>query len=113
VVPTWNYIAIHVYGPVRFFDEADCLLTHVTKLTRHHEGQRGEPWPVTDAPEDYISGQLKRIIGFEIPIGRLEGKWKMSQNRPAQDRVGVVERLIREGPTEAVVAKIVAAVNTK
>ena len=70
------------------------------------------PWAVTDAPEDYIRGQLKRIVGFEIPIARLEGKWKMSQNRPGQDRVGVVEGLVREGgPAEAVVAKIVAAVN--
>jgi transcriptional regulator len=111
VVPTWNYIAIHVYGPVRFFGDADRLFAHVTKLTGRHEGLREGPWAVTDAPEDYISGQLKRIIGFEIPISRLEGKWKMSQNRPAQDRVGVVEGLIREGgPAEAVVAKIVAAV---
>ena len=67
---------------------------------------------MTDAPEDYIGGQLKRIIGFEIPIARLEGKWKMSQNRPAQDRAGVVEGLVREGgPPEAAVAKIVAAAN--
>ena len=112
VVPTWNYVAIHVYGPVRFFDDADRLLPHVTKLTESHEARRAAPWAVTDAPEDYIRGQLKRIIGFEIPIARLEGKWKMSQNRPGQDRVGVVEGLVREGgPAEAVVAKIVAAVN--
>jgi transcriptional regulator len=112
VVPTWNYVAIHVYGPVRFFDDANRLLAHVTKLTKHHEARRAAPWAVTDAPEDYIGGQLKRIIGFEIPIARLEGKWKMSQNRPAQDRVGVVEGLVREGgPAEAVVAKIVAAAN--
>jgi transcriptional regulator len=112
VVPTWNYVAIHVYGPVRFFDDANRLLAHVTKLTKRHEARRAAPWAVTDAPEDYIGGQLKRIIGFEIPIARIEGKWKMSQNRPAQDRVGVVEGLVREGgPPEAVVAKIVAAVN--
>ncbi len=112
VVPTWNYVAIHAYGPVRFFDDTDRLLAHVTKLTERQEARRATPWAVTDAPEDYIRGQLKRIIGFEIPIARLEGKWKMSQNRPAQDRVGVVEGLVREGgPAEAVVAKIVAAVN--
>jgi len=112
VVPTWNYVAIHVYGPVRFFDDANRLLAHVTKLTKRHEARRAAPWAVTDAPEDYIGGQLKRIIGFEIPIARIEGKWKMSQNRPAQDRVGVVEGLVREGgPAEAVVAKIVAAAN--
>ena len=112
VVPTWNYVAIHVYGPVRFFDDANRLLAHVTKLTTRHEARRAAPWAVTDAPKDYIGGQLKRIIGFEIPIARIEGKWKMSQNRPAQDRVGVVEGLVREGgPAEAVVAKIVAAAN--
>ena len=112
VVPTWNYVAIHVYGPVRFFDDANRLLAHVTKLTESQETRRAAPWAVTDAPEDYIGGQLKRIIGFEIPIARIEGKWKMSQNRPAQDRAGVVEGLVREGgPAEAVVAKIVAAVN--
>ena len=112
VVPTWNYVAIHVYGPLRFFDDADRLLAHVTKLTETQEAHRAAPWAVTDAPEDYIGGQLTRIIGFEIPIARLEGKWKMSQNRPPQDRVGVVEGLLREGgPAEAAVAKIVAAVN--
>jgi transcriptional regulator len=112
VVPTWNYVAIHVYGPVRFFDDANRLLAHVTKLTESQETRRAAPWAVTDAPEDYIGAQLKRIVGFEIPIARIEGKWKMSQNRPAQDRAGVVEGLVREGgPAEAVVAKIVAAVN--
>lgn len=112
VVPTWNYVAIHAYGPVRFFDDADRLLAHVTKLTETHEALRAAPWAVTDAPSDYIRGQLNRIIGFEIPIARLEGKWKMSQNRPAPDRAGVVEGLVREGgPPEAVVARIVAAMN--
>jgi transcriptional regulator len=112
VVPTWNYVAIHVYGLVRFFDDARRLHAHITKLTERQEARRAAPWAVTDAPEDYIRGQLKRIIGFEIPIARVEGKWKMSQNRPAQDRVGVVEGLLREGgPAEAGVAKIVAEVN--
>ena len=112
VVPTWNYVAIHVYGPLRFFDDADRLLAHVMKLTTQHEAGRPTPWSVTDAPEDYIQGQLKNIIGFEMPIARLEGKWKMSQNRPAQDRIGVAEGLVREGgPREASVATIVAAVD--
>jgi transcriptional regulator len=112
VVPTWNYVAIHVYGPVRFFDDADRRYAHVTKRPARQEVRRAAPWAVTDAPEEYIRGQLKRIIGFEIPIARIEGKWKMSQNRPAQDRIGVVEGLVREGgPAEAVVAKIVAAVH--
>jgi transcriptional regulator len=112
VVPTWNYVAIHVYGAVRFFDDGNRLLAHVTKLTERQETRRAAPWAVTDAPEEYIGGQLTRIIGFEIPIARIEGKWKMSQNRPAEDRVGVVEGLVREGgPAEAAVAKIVADVD--
>lgn len=112
VVPTWNYVAIHAYGPARFFDDEDRLLALVTRLTETHEVGRAAPWAVTDAPADFVRSQLKRIVGFEIPITRLEGKWKMSQNRPAQDRAGVVEGLAREGgPAEAVVAEIVAAVN--
>src|SRR5262245_38911085 len=112
VVPTWNYVAIHASGPLRFFDDSDRLLAHVTKLTESQEGHRTAPWAVTDAPEDYIRGQLTRIIGFEMPIARLEGKWKMSQNRPAQDRVGAIEGLRREsGPAEAPVADIIASAN--
>jgi transcriptional regulator len=76
VVPTWNYVAIHAYGPVRFFDDADRLLALVTRLTERHEGRRATPWAVTDAPEDYIRRQLKAIIGFEIrsPGSRASGR---------------------------------------
>jgi transcriptional regulator len=111
VVPTWNYVAVHAYGPVRFFDDADRLLALVTRLTERHEAGRPAPWAVSDAPEEYVRGMLKGIVGFEIPIARLEGKWKMSQNRPAQDRAGVVEGLGHEGGPAAAVARIVAAAN--
>ena len=74
VVPTWNYVAIHASGPLRFFDDSDRLLAHVTKLTERQEEHRTAPWAVTDAPEDYIRSQLTKIIGFEMPIARLEGK---------------------------------------
>ena len=97
VVPTWNYVAIHAQGRVRFFEDEDRLLALVTKLTETHEGSRADPWAVSDAPPDFIRGQLKGIIGFELPIETLEGKWKMSQNRPAEDRAGVVEGLTRQG----------------
>jgi transcriptional regulator len=108
VVPTWNYVAVHAYGPVRFYDDADHLLALVTNLTARHETPRAAPWAVTDAPEDYVRGLLGQIVGFEIPVARLEGKWKMSQNRPAQDRGGVVEGLAREGgSTGAAVAGLV------
>jgi transcriptional regulator len=97
VVPTWNYVAIHAYGKLSFFDDPDLLLALVTRLTRRHETARAAPWSVSDAPDDYVRGQLKGIIGFAMPITRLEGKWKMSQNRPAEDRAGVVDGLTDEG----------------
>src|SRR5579885_502077 len=86
VVPTWNYVAVHAYGPVRFFDDPGRLREIVTRLTARHEAGRPSPWAVSDAPADFIQTQLRAIVGFELSIVRLEGKWKMSQNRPAQDR---------------------------
>ena len=110
VVPTWNYVAIHAYGPVTFFDDPERLRAIVTGLTQTHEKPRAEPWAVSDAPDEFVRAQLKGIVGFEIPIARIEGKWKMSQNRPAEDRGGVVEGLGREGgETEAVVAQLVSS----
>jgi transcriptional regulator len=97
VVPTWNYLAIHAYGRVEFFEDAERLRAIVTSLTQRHEGRRERPWAVTDAPEDYIQAQFRGIIGFRLPIDRLEGKWKLSQNRPEVDRRGVIEGLEGEG----------------
>jgi transcriptional regulator len=110
VVPTWNYVAIHAYGPAEFFDDPDQLLAIVTGLTDTHEKPRAAPWAVTDAPTDFIRAQLKGIVGFQLPIARLEGKWKMSQNRTAEDRSGVVEGMAREGgEDESAVSRLVAA----
>lgn len=97
VVPTWNYVAIHAYGPVEFFEDAGRLLKVVTRLTETHEGKRADPWSVSDAPDDYIRARLKGIVGFEMPIRRLEGKWKMSQNQSAENRLGAADGLKREG----------------
>ncbi len=105
VVPTWNYVAVHAHGRVRFFEEPERLLSLVTKLTEANEAGRAQPWAVSDAPEQFIRAHLAGIVGFELPIARLEGKWKMSQNRPAEDRASVVEGLEREG--ETLVATIV------
>jgi len=114
VVPTWNYVAVHAYGTVRFFDDRAELLDLVTRLTATHEGGRPAPWAVSDAPPDFIQSQLKGIVGFELPIVRLEGKWKMSQNRTAEDRAGVVEGLRHDGgEDETVVADMVATVDRK
>ena len=97
VVPTWNYVAIHAYGTLEFFDDPTRLRAVVTRLTERHEAPRAEPWAVSDAPEDFVQGMLKGIIGFRLPIARLEGKVKMSQNRPAEDRASVVTGLRAEG----------------
>jgi transcriptional regulator len=93
VVPTWNYIAVHAYGPVEFFQEADRLLDVVTRLTNRHEKPRAKPWAVGDAPADFIAAQLRGIVGLRIPVTRFEGKRKMSQNRPEADRIGVAAGL--------------------
>jgi transcriptional regulator len=97
VVPTWNYTAIHAYGSLRFIDDRAELLDIVTRLTDRHEGQRAVPWAVSDAPADFVQGMLNGIIGFELAITRLEGKRKMSQNRPAADQAGVVAGLREDG----------------
>ncbi len=109
VVPTWNYVAIHARGPVTFFNDTARLLQVVTRLTDREEGKRAAPWAVTDAPADFIDGMLKGIVGFSLPITRLEGKWKMSQNRPAEDRAGVVDGLTADG--RDVVAELVRESN--
>lgn len=99
VVPTWNYVAVHVYGTVEIFDGQDQLLAMVTRLTERHEATRPEPWAVSDAPETYIRAKLGEIVGFKLQIARLEGKWKLSQNRSQDDRLGVIEGLHHEGGT--------------
>ncbi|WP_282188098.1 FMN-binding negative transcriptional regulator [Azospirillum sp. TSH64] len=93
VVPTWNYIAVHAYGPAEFFDDADRLLEVVTLLTDLHEGRRVAPWAVADAPVDFFRAQLRGIVGLRLPITRIQGKRKMSQNRSAEDRAGVAAGL--------------------
>jgi transcriptional regulator len=93
VVPTWNYVAVHAYGPVEFFEDADRLLDVVTRLTKLHESARPDPWVVADAPKEFIQSQLRGIVGLRMPITRVDGKRKMSQNRSAEDRAGVVNGL--------------------
>lgn len=110
VVPTWNYIAVHAYGPVEFFQEPERLLDVVTRLTNKHEGSRAKPWAVGDAPADFIAAQLRGIVGFRIPVVRFEGKRKMSQNRPEPDRVGVAVGLAAsENPLDRQVARLIPA----
>ena len=97
VVPTWNYITAHVYGRLVIHDDLAWVEANVRRLADHHEGTRAEPWSVDDAPEPYIAGQLKAIVGVEILIDRVEGKWKLSQNRSDADIAGAIEGLEATG----------------
>ena len=107
VVPTWNYVAVHAYATLRFVDESAFLQRHLRELTARHEGGRAEPWTVEDAPPAYIAGLERAIVGVELAITRLEGKWKMSQNRSAADIDGVVRGL---GASERAMDRVVAAI---
>jgi len=110
VVPTWNYVAVHAYGPVEFFDDADRLLDVVTRLTDLHEQSRKDRWAVTDAPADFVKAQLRGIVGLRMPITRLDAKRKMSQNRNAADRAGVIDGLSNsDRPEDQVVASLIPA----
>jgi len=93
VVPTWNYVAVHCRGTPRVIEDAAWLRDQIGRLTRSQEAGRPEPWGVEDAPADYIAAQIRGIVGLEIPIARIEGKWKASQNRSDSDRAGVAEGL--------------------
>jgi transcriptional regulator len=107
-VPTWNYIAVHAYGTLELREDAAWLRAHVSRLTDQSEAGRPERWAVSDAPADYIARELKAIVGFELRVTRLEGRWKMSQNRTPEEIDGVVEGLGgSERPTDRVVAAIV------
>lgn len=97
VVPTWNYVAVHAYGRLRAIDDPAWLRAFVTRLTDRHEARRAAPWKVSDAPGDYVDQLLAAIVGIELPVARLLGKWKVSQNRPAADRAGVVAGLEGDG----------------
>jgi len=93
VVPTYNYIVVHAYGPLRVVEDRAWLRELVERLTTRHEAARPQPWKISDAPGDYIENMLGAIVGIEIRVSKLLGKWKTSQNRPPVDREGVVRGL--------------------
>lgn len=110
VVPTWNYVAIHAYGTLRLHDDPQFLRGHLETLTHRHEDDRAHPWHVSDAPADYVAQQMKAIVGVSLQIDRLDGKWKMSQNRPDADIAGVISGLeASQAPSDQAVAAIVSA----
>jgi transcriptional regulator len=96
VVPTWNYVMVQARGRLRAIDDRAWLRDFVSRLTDRHEAGRPAPWAASDAPADFLETMLGAIVGIEITLSSLVGKWKVSQNRSAADRAGVVEGLVRE-----------------
>jgi transcriptional regulator len=99
-VPTWNYLTVHARGTIAWIQDGDWLRAHVTALSITHEAGRAEPWAVSDAPAGYIDALLRAIVGFELTVTHIQGKWKLSQNRDAADRAGVREGLQQDGHGE-------------
>ena len=96
-VPTWNYAVAHVHGRLKVIGDEAWLHTLLERLTDHHEATEPRPWRVDDAPDDHIARSLRGIVGLEIAIERIEGKFKLNQNHPARNRLGVVDGLRRRG----------------
>ncbi len=109
VVPTWNYTVVHAHGSLAVVEDAPWLHSLVSRLTQHHESARAQPWAVSDAPGDYVQQMLRAIVGIQIPVDKLIGKWKVSQNRSAADRLGVSQGLAETAanPQAAAMARLV------
>jgi transcriptional regulator len=105
VVPTWNYVVVHAYGYLKVVEDDEWLIAHLGSLTAIHEAESAVPWKIGDAPADYIASQRKGIVGLEMEIRRLEGKWKLSQNRSQRDRSGVARGLGELNTTESLTMK--------
>jgi transcriptional regulator len=109
VVPTYNYVVVHARGPLRVVEDPEWLRRHLRALTSQHEAGFDAPWSIDDAPAEYINGLLQTIVGIEIPIVALEGKWKVSQNRPAADRAAVIASLqATDSPAHHAIARFIS-----
>jgi transcriptional regulator len=108
VVPTWDYVTVQAAGPLVLHHDADWLLGNVSGLADRHERDRSAPWSVSDAPAAYVTATLRGIVGVEVPVTRLAGKAKLSQNRPAADITGVVAGLRADGPSGSELADAIA-----
>lgn len=114
VVPTWNYSAVHLTGTVRVHEDVEWVRAAVVDLVQRHESDRAVPWHVTDAPEQYVDGQLRAIVGIQMRVERVEGKAKLSQNRSEADRRGVIDGLRAESsPSANAVADAMADLDSR
>ena len=107
VVPTWNYATVHAWGRPRVVDDDAWLRRQIEDLTASRENLRATPWQVDDAPADFVAAQMRGIVGVEIAVTRIEGKWKMSQNRPEADRAGVIAGFREAGDAGEAIAAII------
>ncbi len=105
VVPTWNYVVVHAYGYLKIIEDGEWLMAHLANLTKIHEAESPVPWKIEDAPTDYIASLTRGIVGLEMDIQRLEGKWKVSQNRSEQDRSGIARGLTGLDTAESLAMK--------
>jgi transcriptional regulator len=110
VVPTWNYVVVHAHGPLQIVEEQDWLLAHLGDLVAANESSREQPWAIADAPAEFIQGMTRAIVGLRFTVDRLEGKWKMIQNRSEADRLGTLAGLSASAdPEDQAVAAIMRA----
>jgi transcriptional regulator len=116
VVPTWNYVVVQAYGHPRYIHDGHWLYQHLTQLTNQHEANQPLPWKIEDAPKEYIDRLMGAIVGIEIPILNIQGKWKISQNRSVDDQLSVANELLKkENDNSQVMANLIQAniLNTK
>jgi transcriptional regulator len=106
VVPTWNYAVVHAHGALQVTESSPWLHALVSRLTQHHESAQPKPWAVADAPEDYVQQMLRAIVGIELPVQRLVGKYKLHQNHPADNHAGVVQGLTQGDSGQQAVAAL-------
>jgi len=100
-VPTWNYIVVQAYGTPRLIDDSSWLLAHLHEMTNKQEASQAQPWKVSDAPQEFIAKMMTAIVGIEMPIVKLEGKWKVSQNRTRADPLGVAAGLQNQSDAQS------------
>jgi transcriptional regulator len=112
VVPTWNYAVVHAYGYVRVVDDASWLRAQLEALTTHNEASFSEPWAVSDAPHEFTEKLIGNIVGFEMVISRLSGKWKVSQNQPQQNQASIVEGLKANGQHDSSAMAVLVEAST-
>ena len=112
VVPTWNYAVVHAYGYLRVIEDAAWLRAQLDALTTHNESGQPDPWSISDAPAEYIEQLMSAVVGVEMVITKLLGKWKVSQNQPQQNQIAVSEGLQASGHSDSLaMASLVAGVN--